>query len=78
MNQHDFKHAHKEFHKLLGTRFSTDDEVRDTHARDASYHRGAMPEAVVFPQTNAEVAEIVKICAKYEDTDCSLRYWYRC
>ena len=39
--------------------------VRDAHARDASYHRGAFPDAVVFPKTNAEVAEIVKICAKY-------------
>ena len=66
MNQYELKHPHKEFHELLGTRFSTDDEVRDTHARDASYHRGALPEAVAFPKTNTEVAEIVKICAKYK------------
>ena len=66
MNQHDLKHPHTELHDLLGERFSTDDEVRDTHARDASYHRGALPEAVTFPKTNAEVAEIVKICAKYK------------
>ena len=65
MNQHDLKHPHKELHDLLGKRFSTDDAVRDVHARDASYHRGALPDAVVFPKTNAEVAEIVKICAKY-------------
>ncbi|MCG9134762.1 FAD-binding protein [Candidatus Poribacteria bacterium] len=65
MNQHDLKHPHKEFHDLLGTRFSTDDAIRDAHARDASYHRGALPDAVAFPKTNAEVAEIVKICAKY-------------
>lgn len=66
MNQHDLKHSHKELSGLLGTRFSTEDTVRDAHARDASYHRGALPEAVVFPKTNAEVAEIVKICAKYK------------
>ena len=65
MNQHDLKHPHKELHDLLGTRFSTDSAVRDAHARDASYHRGALPEAVAFPKTNAEVSEIVKICAKY-------------
>ena len=65
MNQHNLKHPHKELRALLGKRFSTDDTVRDAHARDASYHQGALPDAVVFPKTNAEVAEIVKICAKY-------------
>ena len=65
MNQQDLKHPHKEFHALLGKRFSADDAVRDAHARDASYHRGALPDAVVFPKTNTEVAEIVKICVKY-------------
>ena len=66
MNRHNLKQSHKELRALLGTRFSTDHTVRDTHARDASYHRGALPDAVVFPKTNAEVAEIVKICAKYK------------
>ena len=63
MNRNDLKHPHKELRALLGTRFSTDDTVRDAHTRDASYHRGALPDAVVFPKTNAEVAAIVKICA---------------
>ena len=66
MSQHNLKHPHKELCALLGTRFSTDDAIRDAHARDASYHRGALPDAVAFPKTNAEVAEIVKICAKYK------------
>ena len=65
MNQHGLKHSHKELRALLGARFSTDGAVRDAHARDASYHRGALPDAVVFPKTNAEVAAIVKICTKY-------------
>ena len=65
MNQHNLKDTHKELRALLGKRFSTDSTVRDAHARDASYHRGALPDAVVFPKTNAEVSEIVKICAKY-------------
>ena len=65
MNQHHLKNSHKELYALLGKRFSTDRAVRDAHARDASYHRGALPDAVVFPKTNAEVANIVKICAKY-------------
>ena len=66
MNRHDLKHPHKELRALLGTRFSTDNAVRDTHARDASYHRGARPNAVAFPKTNAEVADIVKVCAKHK------------
>ncbi len=66
MNRHDLKHPHKELHNLLGTRFSTDDAIRNAHARDASYHQGALPDAVVFPKTNTEVAEIVKICVKHK------------
>ena len=66
MNQHDLKHPHKELRALLGTRFSTDDATRDAHARDASYHQGTLPEAVAFPKTNAEVADIVRICAKHK------------
>lgn len=65
MNQHNLKDTHKELRALLGKRFSRESAVRDAHARDASYHRGALPDAVVFPKTNAEVSEIVKICAKY-------------
>ena len=66
MNQHNRKRPHKKLRNLLGTRFSTDDTVRDAHARDASYHQGTLPDAVAFPKTNAEVAEIVKICARYK------------
>jgi D-lactate dehydrogenase (cytochrome) len=65
MNGHDLRQPHQELRALLGTRFSTDAAVRDAHARDASYHRGALPDAVTFPKTNAEISEIVKICAKY-------------
>ena len=69
MMQHNLEnfleHFHQELRALLGTRLSTDHAVRDAHARDASYHRAALPDAVAFPKTNAEVADIVKICAKY-------------
>ena len=66
MSQQDLKHSHKELRALLGKRFSTDSAVRDAHARDASYHRGTLPDAVAFPKTNAEAAEIVKVCGKYK------------
>ncbi len=65
MNQHNLKHPHKELRSLLGIRFNTDNTIREAHSQDASYHRGTLPDAVVFPKTNAEVSEIVKICVKY-------------
>ncbi|MCY4402543.1 MAG: FAD-binding protein [Candidatus Poribacteria bacterium] len=57
---------HKELRSLLGTRFITDRTVRETHATDASYHKGSIPDAVVFPKSNAEVSKIVKCCDKYK------------
>ena len=54
MNGHDLRQPHQELRSLLGTRFSTDAAVRDAHARDASYHRGTLPDAVTFPKTNAK------------------------
>ncbi len=66
MNQHHIQQSHKEFQVLLGTRYTTDKIIREAHAKDASYHKGALPDAVVFPDSNKEVSEIVKICAKYK------------
>ena len=66
MNQHNRKRPHKKLRALLGKRFSTDDAIRAAHARDASYHQGTPPDAVAFPKTNAEVSDIVRICAKYK------------
>lgn len=65
MNQHHSQQIHREFQSLLGTRYTIDKTIREAHAKDASYHQGALPEAVVFPDSNKEVSEIVKICAKY-------------
>ena len=35
------------------------------HAKDESSHDPHPPEAVVFPQTTEEVAEIVRLCGRY-------------
>ncbi|MDH3452000.1 MAG: FAD-binding protein, partial [Gammaproteobacteria bacterium] len=48
---------------LLGDRLSTSAAVCERHGEDESYHKGAPPQAVVFPQSTEEVAEIVSICA---------------
>ena len=65
MNDQKTPQHHRELCSLLGTRFSTNCDVRDSHTRDASYHHGSLPDAVTFPKTNTEVSEIVKICRKY-------------
>ena len=76
MNQHDLINPHKELRSVLGARFSTDDAVLNAHARDASYHSGALPDAVAFPKTNSEVSEIVKICANYSIPIIPLWNWH--
>ena len=56
----------EELKALLGERISTNPTVRDTHGKDESWHHPHRPDAVVFPNTTEEVAEIVKTCAKYK------------
>jgi D-lactate dehydrogenase (cytochrome) len=41
-------------------RFSTGDSILDLHAKDQSPHPACRPEAVVWPQTAAEVAAVLK------------------
>ncbi len=48
---------------LLGERLSYKDSVRSEHAGDESSHEAAPPDAVAFPETTAEVVEIVRACA---------------
>ena len=56
----------EELRRLLGTRLSTSGAVRDQHGHDESYHTVHAPDAVAFPQSTEEVAEIVKICARHK------------
>ncbi len=58
--------ATAELEVLLGNRISTNPTVRDTHGKDESWHHPHRPDAVVFPNSTEEVAEIVKICAKHK------------
>ncbi|MGQ0579302.1 MAG: FAD-binding oxidoreductase [Betaproteobacteria bacterium] len=46
-------------------RLSTSTGVRDHHSKDESWHHPHRPDAVVFPNTTEEVAEIVRVCARY-------------
>ena len=51
--------------KLLGQRLSTGKSICEIHGHDEAYTRPALPNAVAFPSSTAEVSEIVKICARY-------------
>ena len=57
--------ALEELAALLGERFSVSDSVREQHSHDESWHEPEAPQAVVFPETTEEVAEIVTICARH-------------
>ena len=50
---------------LLGERLSTSAAVREQHGHDESYHETHAPDAVAFAESTEEVAEIVKVCARY-------------
>jgi len=54
-----------ELRALLGDRLSTAAAVRAHHGHDESYHKSHDPDAVAFPNTTEEVAEIVRICATH-------------
>ena len=52
---------------LLGPeRVSTATAVREHHGHDESHFPDALPDAVVFPDSTAEVASVVKACAAHK------------
>ncbi|ABC21581.1 FAD-binding oxidoreductase [Rhodospirillum rubrum] len=51
-----------ELSTLLGARLSTALALREHHSHDESHHAPALPDAVVFPETTAEVAAIARLC----------------
>ena len=54
-----------ELKAILGDRVSTSASVRDQHGHDEAWHETMPPDAVVFPHSTEEVAEVVKICARH-------------
>ena len=49
----------------FGNRFSANETVRRQHAHTVTWGENQPPDAVVFPNTTEEVAEIVKLCASH-------------
>jgi D-lactate dehydrogenase (cytochrome) len=62
MTDHD--RAFAELARLLGDRFSRSPSDRDLHGRSESHFPPMPPDAVVYPETTAEVARIVAACAE--------------
>ena len=54
-----------ELRVIFKDRLSTSTGVRDHHSKDESWHHPHRPDAVVFPNSTEEVAEIVRICARH-------------
>jgi D-lactate dehydrogenase (cytochrome) len=54
-----------ELKTLLGERVSVSAAVREHHGKDESSHAPELPDAVVFPESTDEVAQIVKRCAAH-------------
>lgn len=54
--------AVSELQGLLGTRCSTSAYDIESHAHDESFHPPAPPDAVAFPESNEEVADVIGIC----------------
>ena len=48
--------------RRFGDRLTTNASVCERHGTDESYHAPKAPDAVVFPETTAEVVEIVDVC----------------
>ncbi len=48
---------------LLGQRFTASAAEREQHSRDEAHHAPCLPDAVAYPESTAEVAEIVRLCA---------------
>lgn len=57
--------AFDDLRALLGDRFSTAAAVRAAHGQSETHVTAGLPDAVVFPETTAEVARIMQICATH-------------
>src|SRR4051812_20214824 len=55
-----------ELHKRYGNRVVTSLAVRQQHGHTTTWVENQPPDIVVYPQSTAEVSEIVKLCAGYE------------
>ena len=51
-----------ELKKIFNGRFSTSESTRANYARGEDTYDPVLSKAVVFPETNEEVSQVLKIC----------------
>jgi len=56
----------------FGERLSVANSVRDAHSHDEAHMTPQMPDAVIWPETTTEIAEIARIC---NDQGCPIIPW---
>ncbi|MEM9736863.1 MAG: FAD-binding oxidoreductase, partial [Pseudomonadota bacterium] len=56
----------------FGNRLSAADGVRDTYGRNEAWYPVTPPDAVIWPESTAEVAEIAKVCHRH---GCPIVAW---
>lgn len=61
-----FSKAIDELKSLFGDQLSTSNAIREQHGKDESSHPAALPDAVLFARSTADVSEAVKICAAHK------------
>jgi len=52
--------------QLLSDRLSTGQSVLQLHGRDEAYNTPSLPDAVAFPESTDEVAQIMRICSRFQ------------
>ena len=58
--------VHNELKKIFNERFSTSESTRANYARGEDTYDPVLSQAVVFPETNEEVSEVLKLCNEYK------------
>ena len=58
--------VHSELKKILNGRFSTSESTRANYSRGEDTYDPILSQAVVFPETNEEVSQILKICNEHK------------
>jgi D-lactate dehydrogenase (cytochrome) len=56
------EHVQSELKKIFNGRFSTSESTRANYARGEDTYDPVLSQAVVFPETNEEVSQILKLC----------------
>ena len=60
------EHVQTELKKIFNGRFSTSESTRANYARGEDTYDPILSKAVVFPETNEEVSQLLKLCNEHK------------